>query len=88
MTLVWPQLTLQKADMAVASMTITGLRDKYVDFTTPFLDFGTTFVMKVSCGYRLYSLALFSSTLKNSAFRSTEGRRTLDVKFLHFLRIL
>lgn len=40
-------LQFQKADMAVASLTISYVREKDIDFTKPYLDLGATFVMKV-----------------------------------------
>lgn len=37
---------LQKADLAVASLTITRLRENYVDFTLPYIDLGLLFAIK------------------------------------------
>ena len=39
--------TMQEADMAVASLTITYPREQDIDFTKPYLDLGYTFIMKV-----------------------------------------
>ncbi|CAD5116783.1 DgyrCDS5632 [Dimorphilus gyrociliatus] len=40
------ELVERKADMAVASLTISYVREKDIDFTKPYLDLGATFVMK------------------------------------------
>ena len=41
-------LCLQNADIGVTGLTITHVREQDVDFTTPYLDLGMLFVMKVS----------------------------------------
>ncbi len=41
-------MLIQKADMALADLTINEVREKDVDFTKPFMDLGMSFIMKVN----------------------------------------
>lgn len=40
--------SFQKADIVVTALTISEIREVDIDFTTPYIDLGLTFVMKVS----------------------------------------
>lgn len=37
---------LQKADLAIAGLTITAERERYVDFSKPFMDIGVSIIIK------------------------------------------
>jgi ionotropic kainate glutamate receptor 2 len=46
--LFFPLLPLQKADLAVGSMTINYARESVIDFTKPFMNLGISILFKVS----------------------------------------
>ena len=37
---------LQDADLAIAALTITEVRERFVDFSKPFMDLGTSIMIK------------------------------------------
>lgn len=51
------RIPLQKADLAVGSMTINYAREMVIDFTKPFMNLGISILFKVSA----FSITLFAS---------------------------
>ena len=48
-----PNYSLQKADLAVAALTITYQREQVIDFTKPFMNLGLSILFKIPRGISL-----------------------------------
>ena len=55
------ELIDKKADLAAAALTITSLREQFIDFTEPFLNLGISILYKVS----LFSPSFFNNIRLN-----------------------
>ena len=47
-------MVLQKADLAVAALTITYQREQVIDFTKPFMNLGLSILFKIPKGSKSY----------------------------------
>jgi ionotropic glutamate receptor len=45
------ELVRQEVDMAIAPLTVTAKREKYVDFSVPFIEFGLSIISYKSYGF-------------------------------------
>ena len=76
---LWPML--QKADLAVASMTINYAREGVIDFTKPFMNLGISILFKAS-----YERALIPQCLRLSwTILFQEFQRTLRDESWHWI---
>lgn len=50
----------QEADLAVAPLTVTAVRERFVDMTTPFIQTGLSFIMRKSADSEDHSFSLLS----------------------------
>ena len=51
-------MVLQKADLAVAALTITYQREQVIDFTKPFMNLGLSILFKIPKGSKSYRQVL------------------------------